>query len=104
MSAARSLDALHAIYKVGREKLLDNAVGEGRVCCDAFADVGAGGEEVEEAEGSREVVLRQGGIVEGRVIAGLVFEENGEVLRGNLGHHVVLGRSGRVLKRADLVG
>ena len=50
------------------------------MCRDAFADIGTGGKEIEEADGSREVVLRQGGIVKGRVVAGLVFEESGEVL------------------------
>ena len=74
------LNVLHAFYKIGCEKLLDNTVDEGRVCCDAFADIGILAEVIEEADCSREVVLRQGGVVEGRFITGLVFDESGEVL------------------------
>ena len=74
------MNILHAIYKIGYEKLLDNAVDEGRVCRDAFADIRISTEEIEEADGSREVVLRQGGIVKDRVFASLVFEENSQVL------------------------
>jgi hypothetical protein len=80
LNASRPRNALHFIYEIGREKLLDDAVEEGRVSRNTFADIGTGGEKVEEADGGREVVLRQGGVVEGRFVAGLVFHESIEVL------------------------
>jgi len=77
---ARPRNTLHAVFKVGGEKLLDDIVDEVGVCRDTFADIGTHVQEVEEADDSGEVVLWQGGVVEGRLIAGLVFKESGEIL------------------------
>ena len=80
MGTPRPRNALHTIYKVGCEKVLHNIVHDGWVCCDAFADIGVHVEKVEEAYGSQEVVLRQGGVVKSRFVAGLVFDKSVEIL------------------------
>lgn len=50
------------------------------MCGNSFADIGVAGEEVEEEDGGREVVLWIGRIVEGRLVTDLVGNEGIDVL------------------------
>lgn len=46
----------------------------------ANADIGIGGQEVQEAQGCGEIILRGGFIIQVRVVAALILEEGREVL------------------------
>jgi len=87
----RPNNGFHSIFEVGCEELLDDVVQEGGVLCGAFADVWIAGEEVEEYKGRRHVVLWEGGVVEGSFVARLILNESIDVLRGDLGDHMILG-------------
>ena len=91
MGTWRSNNGFHSIFEVGSEEFLYEIVHESWCLRGAFADVWISGQEIEEDEGGRDVVLWEGGVVEDRLIARLVFDEGIDVLGGDLGDDVVLG-------------
>ena len=85
------------------KQLLHDVREDPLVLRNAYAHVRAGGQEVEQAQRGGEPVLGRGLVVQDGVVAGLVGEERGEVLGGDLGDHLVLALVADALEEADLV-